>query len=89
MLQFLFIAFLLLPIDLVFGQPERENNEQVYGSQYANELSDKIGEVHEFARSRLQVQVASDAMKRNCDIKSTSLNFKLGMQSGFMILLGK
>ena len=30
-----------LPIDLVFGQPERQNNEQVYGSQYAYELSDK------------------------------------------------
>ena len=30
-----------LPIDLVFGQTERENNEQVYGSQYANEMSDK------------------------------------------------
>ena len=65
-----------LPIDLVFGQPERENSEQVYGSQYANELSDKIGEVHEFARSRLQV--ASDAMKRNYDIKSNLFEFQVG-----------
>ena len=28
---------------------------QVYDSQYDNQLSDRIGKVHEFARSRLQV----------------------------------
>ena len=61
---------------MVFGQPERENSEQVYGSQYANELSDKIGEVHEFARSNLQV--ASYAMKSNYDIKSNLFEFQVG-----------
>ena len=36
-----------LPIDLLFGQPERESEEQMYGSQYANELRDKLDEMHE------------------------------------------
>ena len=44
-----------LPIDLLFGQPARESEEQMYGSQYANELRDKLDEVHEFARSRMKI----------------------------------
>ena len=65
-----------LPIDLVFGQPERENNSNVYGSQYPNRVSDRIDEVHEFARGRLRI--ASDAMKRNYDIKSNLHEFQVG-----------
>ena len=65
-----------LPIDMVFGQPERENSEEVYGSQYANQLSERIGEIHEFARNRLQI--ASDAIKRNYDIKSNLYEFQVG-----------
>ena len=70
-----------LPIDLVFGQPERENSEQVYGSQYANQLSDRINEVHEFARSRLQI--ASDTMKKNYDIKTNLFEFQVGDAAWF------
>lgn len=65
-----------LPIDLLFGQPERESEEQMYGSQYANELRDKLDEVHEFARSRMKI--ASDAMKRKYDIKSNLREFSVG-----------
>ena len=36
-----------LPFDLSFGQPERESDEQMYGSQYANELRDKLDEANE------------------------------------------
>ena len=65
-----------LPIDLVFGQPERENSEQVYGSQYAIQLSDRINEEHEFVRSRLQI--ASDTMKKIYDIKSNLFECHVG-----------
>ena len=65
-----------LPIDLLFSQPERETEESRYGSQYVNQLSDKMNEVHEFARSRLKI--ASDAMKKNYDIKSNLFEFQVG-----------
>ena len=65
-----------LPIDLLFSQPERETEESMYGSQYVNQLSDKMNEVHEFARSRLKI--ASDAMKKNYDIKSNLFEFQVG-----------
>lgn len=65
-----------LPIDLILGHPEREDSEQAYGSQYASQLSEKINEVHEFARSRLQI--ASNAMKRNYDIQPNLFEFNVG-----------
>ena len=64
-----------LPIDLIFGHPEREDSEQAYGSQYASQFSEKINEVHEFARSRLQI--ASFAMKRNYDIQANLFEFNV------------
>ena len=48
----------------------------MYGSQYANELKDKLDELHEFARSRMKI--ASDAMKRKYDIKSNLREFRVG-----------
>ena len=65
-----------LPIDLIFGHPEREDSEQAYGNQYVSQLSEKINEVHEFARSRLQI--ASNAMKRNYDIQANLFEFNVG-----------
>lgn len=65
-----------LPIDLIFGHPEREDSEQAYGSQYASQLSEKINEVHEFPRSRLRI--ASNAIKRNYDIQANLFEFNVG-----------
>ena len=59
---------LRLPIDILLGEPENDTERKVYGAQYANDLRDKLNEVHEFARSRMKV--ASDAMERRYDIKA-------------------
>lgn len=34
-----------LSIDFIFGQPEQKNQEQTYGSQYANQLRNNFEEV--------------------------------------------
>ena len=65
-----------LPIDLIFGEPGSESDRTVYGTQYANDLRDRLNEVHEFARNRMRV--ASDAMKRKYDIKSNLKVFQVG-----------
>ena len=64
-----------LPIDLIFGSPDSERNEYVYGSLYAKELQDRLIEVHEFARKRMKI--ASDAMKRKYDLKSNLREFNI------------
>ena len=50
-----------LPIDLLFGETGSESDRTVYGTQYANDLRDRLNEVHEFSRNRMRA--ASDAMK--------------------------
>ncbi|KAL5004068.1 hypothetical protein ScPMuIL_017524, partial [Solemya velum] len=54
-----------LPIDLVFGRPEKElqNSE----TEYACDLEENLTIIHDFARKRLQL--SSDAMKKNYDHK--------------------
>ena len=64
-----------LPIDLIFGSPDSERNEYVYGSLYAKELQERLIEVHEFARKRMKI--ASDAMKRKYDLKSNLREFNI------------
>ena len=64
-----------LPIDLIFGEPEREKPERLHGSQYANQLRDRMHDVHTFARSRMQI--SSDAMKRQYDIKANMREFEV------------
>ena len=64
-----------LPIDLIFGSPDSERNEYVYGSLYAKELQDRLIEVHEFARKRMKI--ASDAMKRKYDLTSNLREFNI------------
>ena len=65
-----------LPIDLLFGEPGSESDRNVYGTQYGNDLRDRLNEVHEFARNRMRA--ASDAMKRKYDIKSNLKVFQVG-----------
>ncbi|MES9904885.1 MAG: integrase, partial [Sedimenticola sp.] len=67
-----------LPLDLLLGQPERQNPEtdRKYGSEYVNDLEDKLLQIHEFARTKLNI--ASDAMKRNYDVKTSFTNYHEG-----------
>ncbi len=60
-----------LPVDLLLGNPEMTNPEmdRNYGSDYVTDLEQNILQIHEFARTRLNL--ASDAMKRNYDVKTS------------------
>ena len=66
---------LRLPIDIIFGLPEKENSK-AYGSLYASQMSDRMNEIHDLALKRLHI--ASEAMKRSYGIKCNFIEFQVG-----------
>ena len=65
---------LLLPFDMAIGRPVRE--DRVSATDYAYELEQKLLEIHQFARKRLNV--ASDSMKRRYDLKVNYREYQVG-----------
>ena len=64
-----------LPVELIFGVPPGDNTPPVY-TEYAWNLKEQIGTVHEFARERLQIE--SQRQKRLYDHRCNHKPYKEG-----------
>ena len=53
-----------LPIDLIYGQPEKEPAKTV--TEYAATMQEKVEQVHNFAREHIKMM--SDKMKQRHDL---------------------
>ncbi len=63
---------LRLPVDLLYGRPEEEDRR----TPYAEALQNRLDQVHEYARTRLQM--SSDRMKRYYDAGTSKQSFEAG-----------
>ena len=46
---------IFLPVDLVLGVPDPEMIRQTFGSEFANQLANKLEIIHNFARNKIQL----------------------------------
>ena len=65
-----------LPVDLVLGRPDNEESSSCLKTVYAHELSQKLNDIHEFARNKLKL--SSGRMKRNYDAGTKLQKFEKG-----------
>ena len=71
-----------LPVELIFGVPPGDNTPPVY-TEYAWNLKEQIGTVHEFARERLQIE--SQRQKRLYDHRCNHKPYKEGEKVWFTV----
>lgn len=64
-----------LPIDIMYGLPEKEH--QISSTEYANDLSECLKFLHEFARDKLRL--TGQTMKKHYDHKSCKKTYEVGM----------
>ena len=65
-----------LPLDLVIGKPEIENENITNHSTYAQDVENNIDVIHDFAREKLNL--SSDRMKKCYDKNLSHTNFNVG-----------
>ncbi|KAL3882840.1 hypothetical protein ACJMK2_029333 [Sinanodonta woodiana] len=66
-----------LPIDIVFDDPEKQSSEsQKYKTDYAIELKERLNEIYELSRKKMQLSVEN--MKMNHDLRVNLHNYTIG-----------